>query len=201
MTIVWASAVGLLWAVVLVLSFFLLGALRAIALLRWRLDEFEATTPNRVGRTGLKAGTPAPDFTLPSTAGPDVSLLDFAGRQVLLVFTRSGCGPCHAVIPELKRVQAEEGVQVVVVNHGEPAQTRAWADESGATFPILVQEKYQVSRSYQVYATPFAFLIDETGVVRSKGIANSRQQIGFVLAGAAESDGAHAELEPAGAGA
>jgi peroxiredoxin len=100
----------------------------------------------------------------------------------------------------LKRVQAEEGLQVVVVNHGEPGPTQAWADESGATFPILVQEKYQVSRSYQVYATPFAFLIDETGVVRSKGIANSRQQIGFILAGAAESHGAHAELEPAGAG-
>jgi hypothetical protein len=40
-----------------------------------------------------------------------------------------------------------------------------------------------VSRRYQVFATPFAFLIDERGVIRSKGIVNNGQHIGYVLAG------------------
>jgi methylamine dehydrogenase accessory protein MauD len=199
MTALWVAAVALLWGVVLVLGFLLLGALRSIAVLRWRLDELEATTPNRVGRSGLKPGTPAPDFTLPSAAGPDVSLREFAGRRVLLVFTQTGCGPCQAVLPELNRVQADGELQVVVVNHGEPEPTREWAAAADARFPVLVQETYQVSRSFQVYATPFAFLIDEAGVVRAKGIANSRQQIGFVLDGAGHVDG-HAEPEHAGTG-
>lgn len=185
-----------LWLALLGVAFLLLGALRAVAVLRRRLDELEATTPNRVGRSGLKPGTPAPDFTLPSAAGPDVSLRDFTGRRVLLVFTQTGCGPCQGVLPELNRVQADGELQVVVVNHGEPGPTREWAAEADARFPVLVQETYQVSRSYQVYATPFAFLIDGGGVVRSKGIANSRQQIGFVLDGAGHVNG-HAEPERA----
>jgi thiol-disulfide isomerase/thioredoxin len=127
-------------------------------------------------------------------------LRDFAGRQVLLVFSQTGCGPCQTILPELNRVQADEDLQVVVVNHGEAGPTREWAAAAGARFPVLIQEKYQVSRSFQVYATPFAFLIDAAGVVRSKGIGNSRQQIGFVLAHADGTlESGHAEPEPAGA--
>ena len=37
--------------------------------------------------TTLRYGQPAPDFTLPSTAGGDVSLSDFKGKaDVVLVF-------------------------------------------------------------------------------------------------------------------
>ena len=36
----------------------------------------------------LLAGQPAPDFTLPTTAGESVSLSDYRGRWVVLVFLR-----------------------------------------------------------------------------------------------------------------
>src|SRR5262245_36985429 len=65
-----------LWLVVLLLGFLLLGTLRALALLRWRLEQLEATTPRRVGRDGLPRGQKAPDYTLPSAEGPEVSLHD-----------------------------------------------------------------------------------------------------------------------------
>jgi hypothetical protein len=39
-----------------------------------------------------------------------------------------------------------------------------------------------------VFATPFAFLIDEQGVIRSKGIVNNRQHLAFVLSGAGEAE-------------
>jgi len=38
-----------LWVVTAVLGFLLLGALRALALLRWRVEQLEATTPSRLG--------------------------------------------------------------------------------------------------------------------------------------------------------
>jgi methylamine dehydrogenase accessory protein MauD len=194
----WLISFIALWLVVLSLGFLLLGALRGLGLLRWRLEQLEATTPSRIGRGGLKPGKTAPDFTLPCTAGGEVSLHDFAGRRVLLVFTQSGCEPCHRVIPELNRLQRAGEVQVLVVNNGEPGATRQWAAEVRAGFPVLAQQQHSVSKRYEMYATPFAFLIDERGVIASKGIINNREHIGYVLSGAGNAaKGGQAEAEPA----
>ena len=173
-----------LWLVVLLLAFLLLGALRAHGVLSWKLEELEATTPNRVGRTGLKPGKPAPEFTLPKVGGGEASLKEFAGRPMLLVFVQAGCGPCHAIVPDLNKLARKNELQVVVVNNAEPDIAREWAEDVKAEFPVLVQEKWRVSKSFEVYATPFAFLIDAGGVVRSGGIAGSQQHLGYVLSGA-----------------
>ncbi len=177
-----ATTIALLVAV-LGLAFLVLGALRALGVLNWRLDQLEATRPGRLGRDGIKPGRKAPDFTLESVAHGDVSLRDFLGRKVLLVFTQAGCGPCHAIAPELGRLHAKGEHQVLVVNDGEPAETRQWAVEARARFPVLMQRKFSVARRYEVFATPFAFVIDEQGVVRANGVAGTAQYLGYVLAG------------------
>jgi methylamine dehydrogenase accessory protein MauD len=200
MTPWWLVSYVALWLVVLFLAFLLLGALRALGLLRWRLEQLEATTPSRTGRGGLKPGKRAPDFTLPCVAGGEVSLHDFAGRRVFLVFTQSGCKPCHKVAPELNRLHDAGNVQVLVVNNGEAEATQNWAAEVKARFPVLRQQQFSVSKRYEMYATPFAFLIDERGVIASKGIINNGQHIGFVLSGAgAAAKHEQAEAEPAAA--
>jgi methylamine dehydrogenase accessory protein MauD len=182
----------LLWLATVLLGFLLLGGLRSLGLLRWRLEQLEATTPKRIGRDGLERGLKAPDFTLPSAAGPEVSLHDFAGRKVLLIFMQSGCSPCQAIVPELNRLDGE--FQVLAINNGDAEATRQWAAEMKPRFPVLMQESLSVSKQYEVFATPFAFLIDEEGVIRSKGIVNNGQHIGFVLSSAAKDGPAKAVL-------
>src|SRR5262249_4235807 len=105
-----------LWALTLALAFLLIGTLRGYGVLSWKLEQLELTTPRRLGRTGLALGRVAPDFTLPGTAGKNVSLHDFTGRKVLLVFMQAGCRPCHAVVPELNRLTGRGSHQVLVVN-------------------------------------------------------------------------------------
>ena len=183
MTTALLIATSILGLGVLFLGVLLLGTLRALGFLGWRLAQLEATTPRRLGRDGLRPGRRAPDFTLLGADGAEVSLHDFAGRKVLLVFTQSGCSPCQKVVPELNRLADGGGIQVIVVNNGGPEATRTWSAEAGARFPVLAQDHFAVSRRYEVFATPFAFLIDETGVIDSKGIILSRQHIRYVLAG------------------
>jgi methylamine dehydrogenase accessory protein MauD len=192
--IFWISCFVILWAVVLFLGFLLLGTLRSLGLLSWRLEQLEATTPKRLGRDGLKPGKKAPDFTLPSANGKEISLHDFAGRKVLLVFTQSGCSPCKTIVPELNRLGSVE--QVLVINNGDAEATRKWSTDVAARFPVLAQEKFGISKKYEVFATPFAFLIDEKGIIASKGIISNRQHIRYVLSGKriGESNG-HAEAE------
>jgi methylamine dehydrogenase accessory protein MauD len=176
----WLLSNLVLWAVVLFLAFLLLGALRALALLRWRLEQLEATTPSHVGRSGLKPGKRAPDFTLPCVGGGEVSLHNLTGRPVFLVFTQSGCKPCHRVVPHLNRLHDAGEVQVLVINNGELEASRQWAAETKARFPVLVQERFAIAKRYEMFATPFAFLI-ERGVIVFSGIINTGEHIGFVL--------------------
>jgi hypothetical protein len=94
----------ILWAVVLFLAFLLLGALRTLGPLSWRLDQLQAVMPSRLGRDGLKLGKKAPDFTLPVVAGGEMALYEFACRKVLLVFVQGGCSLCHQVVLSLEKI-------------------------------------------------------------------------------------------------
>jgi methylamine dehydrogenase accessory protein MauD len=197
MNIFWSVSIVILWIIVLFLGFLLIGTLRALGVLSWRLDNLESTSPRRIGRDGVKCGKKAPDFTLPSVEGDAVSLHDFYGRKLMLVFTQSGCSQCKAIVPELNRL-ADGEMQVIVVNNADLETTRKWCAEVGARFPVLAQEKMSVSKRYEVFATPFAFMVDENGIVASKGIIKNRQHIRYVMSGTAvaEPDG-HDAAEPA----
>jgi methylamine dehydrogenase accessory protein MauD len=204
MSILWLLSIVILWVIVIMLCFLLFGTLRAVGLLSWRMEQLEATSPKRLGRDGLQLGKKAPDFTLPcvnvgrifnpSYDGANVSLHDFAGRKVLLVFTQSGCSPCKAVVPELNRLAQVGRIsnpshpQVLVINNGDLEATRKWSTEVGARFQVLAQTQFSISKKYEVFATPFAFLIDKKGVIVSKGIINNRQHIRYVLTGTRASE-------------
>ena len=170
-----------LWGIVLLLGFLLLGTLRALARLRWRVEQLEAITPSRLGRSGLKLGRKAPDFVLPSVEGAEMALHDWTGRKLLLVFMRPGCQPCNDIVPELNRLWREGDLQILAITSGNLETSRKWALQVGACFHVVVQEDYRVSRRYEVFATPFAFLIDEQGMIASKGLVTKAQHIGFVL--------------------
>jgi peroxiredoxin len=143
---------------------------------------------SKIKRDGLKAGTPAPDFRLPRLDGRgELSLSDFCGRRVLLVFSSPQCGPCNALAPELEKFHrakhrtssplpsppaeekesADSGapVEVVMITKGEPKENRAKVKEHGLTFPIVLQQQWEISRRYAMFATPVAYLIDEQGVI------------------------------------
>ena len=150
-----------------------MGTLRSLGLLQWRFDELEATRPVRKGREGLPPGSAAPDFTLLGTDDREISLSDFAGRPLLLVFTQSGCGPCHDIAPELNRLHDAGEYQILVVNNGELHETQAWSDEMQARFSLATQQDWSLSKKYRVFATPYAFVIDEQGVIAAKGIAST----------------------------
>jgi hypothetical protein len=62
---------------------------------------------------------------------------------------------------------------------------------------VLAQDRFSISKKYEVFATPFAFLIDEKGVIVSKGIINHRHHIRYVLSGTrVPGSNGHATAEP-----
>ena len=134
---------------------------------------------SRIVRDGLKAGTPAPAFRLPDIHGGTVSLDQFRGRKLLLVFSDPQCGPCDQLAPklaELHRKHENNGLAVVMVGRGDPEQNKKKAVQHRIEFPVLLQEKWKLSRQYGIFATPVAFLVGKDGVI-ARNVATGPDEI------------------------
>jgi peroxiredoxin len=123
---------------------------------------------SRLNRSGLKAGVPAPDFRLPRIDEGELSLADFRGERVLLVFSDPDCGPCDELAPQLQEIHLRRPeLQVLVVSRRDVEANRVKAARLGLTFPIVLQKQWEVSLKYAMFATPIGYLIDEQGILAS----------------------------------
>jgi hypothetical protein len=52
-----------------------------------------------------------------------------------------------------------------MISKGEPKENRAKVKEHGLTFPVVLQQQWEISRRYAMFATPVAYLIDEQGII------------------------------------
>jgi peroxiredoxin len=144
-----------------------------------RLPGERPMSESRVEREGLKAGTPAPAFSLPDIHGRPTTLEEFRGRRVLLVFSDPHCGPCDGLAPELVRLHREHrdnGLAVLMVGRGDAEENRRKAAEHGFEFPVVLQNRWRLSKEYGIFATPVAFLIDEQGVI-ARNVATGADEV------------------------
>jgi len=131
-------------------------------------NRFRPVAESRLNRSGLKAGTPAPPFSLPTVTGGNISLEAYRGRPVLLVFSDPSCGPCDALAPRLEQLhRGASDLAVLMVSRGSVADNRAKVAEYDLTLPIGLQRHWEVSRAYGMFATPIGYLIDAQGILAS----------------------------------
>jgi len=133
-----------------------------------RLPGAQPLSESRIIRDGLKAGTPAPAFRLPDIHGRTVSLDDYRGRRVLLVFSDPNCGPCDELAPHLAGLHlshGRNGLDFIMIGRGDAGENRRKAEQFGIQFPVVLQDKWKLSKEYGIFATPVAFLVGEDGVI------------------------------------
>ena len=124
---------------------------------------------NAAGVTGM-VGQPAPDFALKSLGGENLRLSEFRGEVVMINFWATWCGPCRQEMPlldELYRRYKKVGFRLLGVNIDDDLRSAVkMVDVLGVSFPVLLDERKQVSRLYDVNAMPATLLIDRSGIVR-----------------------------------
>jgi len=146
--------------------------------------------------SSVRVGSAAPDFTLPSLAGPPVSLHEQQGKVVLINFWATWCAPCREEMPALQAAYeklADQGLVVLGVNWTQVdylPDVEAFVEALGLTFPILLDPDGTVSEDlYQVLGLPTSVLIGRDGTIRSVriGILDLQELEGTLQALLAES--------------
>ncbi len=119
-----------------------------------------------------KIGALAPDFTLPGLDGTPVRLSDLRGKTVLINFWATWCGPCRKEFPELVKLvqqQGDRGLVVLAVDVSESRDDVArFAQEFGATFPIVLDSDSSVVQSYRLIGLPTSLFVDRDGILRAQ---------------------------------
>ena len=140
-----------------------------------------STSESQLTRTGLKAGTRAPDFTLPQLDGKELSLSTFHGQNILLVFSDPGCAPCMALAPELEGIhRSSSGFRVLMISRGDVQANRDKVKELDLTFPVVLQRHWEISRAYGMFATPIGYLIGGDGLLASDVTVGESEILGLV---------------------
>jgi peroxiredoxin/uncharacterized membrane protein YphA (DoxX/SURF4 family) len=140
------------------------------SVLLWRENRRLRSTGGPAAAAPRQIGALAPQFSLPSTAGPAVSLHDLLAnnRGCVLTFVSPGCGPCKLLLPELARWHntITERLALTLVTPAEATEAEKLAHEHALT-DVLIDEQSIVMHAYGVWGTPSAVLVASDGTVRS----------------------------------
>ena len=131
------------------------------------------------------AGTPAPDFTLPTDTGTPLTLSAFRGRPVVLYFypkdDTSGCTKesCEFrdLVPRFERVNA----QILGISPDDVKSHAKFRDKYQLNFPLLADEGHAVADRYGVWQEKSMYGRKYWGNARTTFIIDSSGRIARVF--------------------
>ena len=126
------------------------------------------TQPPRI--TGVSIGQYAPDFTLTSlSSGKNVSLSDYAGKPVILVFGAAWCPYCEEEVPALNTVYKkykDRGLVILAINLGDSrSKVSNYKSSHQIAYPILLDTKSTLEQQYRVSGIPLHYMINADGKI------------------------------------
>ncbi len=110
----------------------------------------------------------APAFSLTTLDGKELRLKDFRGKLVLLNFWATFCAPCRAEMPSMERLWQRfkhRGLVIIAINvdRGGRERVKRFVEETGVTFPVVLDPQGKVRRNYEIFALPTSYIIGQDG--------------------------------------
>lgn len=125
----------------------------------------------------LQVGDRAPNFTLSSATGGDVSLSDFLGKKAVVIYfypkdDTPGCTAESCAFRDNYDVFTDAGAEVIGISGDSVASHQQFASKYQLPFILLSDSQNQVRKLFDVPATLFVlpgrvtYVIDKEGIVR-----------------------------------
>jgi methylamine dehydrogenase accessory protein MauD len=165
-----------LWFVVLGLAAIVLALLRQIGVLHERVAPAGALMHGG----GPQVGDPAPVLRIADWSGAlrTVGGRDAEGKSTLLLFVSPTCPVCKTMLAIVASALRREHdwLRVVFASDGARDEHHAFVREHGLdNHPYLLSA--ELGLAYHVGKLPYAVLIDGDGVLRAKGLVNTREHL------------------------
>ena len=133
----------------------------------------------------LKVGESAPAFSLPSDQGKTVSLSDFRGKNLVIYFypkdDTPGCTVEACSFRDNVSGIRKLGAEVVGVSL-DPVKSHAkFRDKFQLSFPLLADEKIEMSKAYGVYQEKSMYGKKYWGLVRNTYIVGPDGKIAKIF--------------------
>jgi methylamine dehydrogenase accessory protein MauD len=162
----------LLWVVVILQGATILALARQIGVLHERVAPAGAL----IHGAGPGVGEASPRIDVQTLAGNTLTIGArlAAGRASLMLFVSASCPICKKLIPIAKDFAKSERLDVLFVGDADAVEQRKFCALFGLDEHRFVNGPH-VGMAYRVDKLPYAVLLDEAGIITSKGLINSRE--------------------------
>lgn len=112
----------------------------------------------------------APNFTVETADGEEVSLHDFFGKPIVMNFWASWCGPCKMELPDFQEAYEKYGEEIIFLMVNMTDGTREtketameYMKDAGYALPVYYDTAQDAAYTYTVYSLPTTFFISADG--------------------------------------
>lgn len=188
MTGLWLASYLVLWVVVVVVCFLLIGILRHLGFIQRQLDvQVQPSEPQDDGTI------PALELDGPPVGSPlmnlEVETINKTGhlklmalhedRPLLVMFMSPLCETCQHIVEPLNALVTDVsyGVRPTVIMRGDEQMCRAFLSVFPLHMPVVCDKERTITKGFGIHHTPFGLLYDVHGTLIRKGLVGDEDDL------------------------
>lgn len=134
----------------------------------------------------IKEGIKAPDFTLPSSAGDNVTLSDFKDKKSVVLYfypkdDTPGCTKEACYFRDLQKKFQAEGAEIFGVSFDNLDSHKKFIQKYKLPFPLLSDQDKAVAQKYGVYKKRLLYGNSFLGIERTTFVIDKDQKIARIF--------------------